>query len=98
MICSLLAKYPIKRIQIVLKLVKNPKEVLLNFDLDPCSLGFDGFEVWLLPRAARALESKLSPKKPPAKSNNRKAGYSLFTMDLIHGHYLGERRASQESR
>ncbi|KZS92832.1 hypothetical protein SISNIDRAFT_428820 [Sistotremastrum niveocremeum HHB9708] len=76
------SRYPTKRIQIVLKLVKTPKEVLLNFDLDVCAAGYDGKEVYLLPRAARALET----------------GYNLFTMDLIQGHYLGERRASQEDR
>lgn len=54
-----MSKYPARRIQIVLKLVSNPKEVLLNFDLDPCSLGFDGEELWLLPRAARALQSMI---------------------------------------
>lgn len=54
---SLLSSYPIKRIQIVLKLVKNPKDVLLNFDLDPCAMGFDGAELWILPRAARAIQS-----------------------------------------
>ena len=53
-----LANYPVKRIQIVLKLVESPKEVLLNFDLDPCSMGFDGKELWLLPRAARAIQSE----------------------------------------
>lgn len=53
-----MSKYPARRIQIVLKLISNPKEVLLNFDLDPCSLGFDGEELWLLPRAARALQSQ----------------------------------------
>lgn len=26
------------------------------------------------------------------------AGYSVFTMDLVHGHYLGERRATQPNR
>ncbi|KZT33711.1 hypothetical protein SISSUDRAFT_1036844 [Sistotremastrum suecicum HHB10207 ss-3] len=76
------SRYPTKRIQIVLKLVKTPKEVLLNFDLDVCAAGYDGKEVYLLPRAARALET----------------GYNVFTMDLIQGHYLGERRASQEDR
>lgn len=50
--------YPNKRVQIVLKLVKHPREVLLNFDLDICSMGWDGTELWLLPRAARALQSK----------------------------------------
>ncbi|KAF8319266.1 hypothetical protein DL93DRAFT_2094740 [Clavulina sp. PMI_390] len=79
---TFLATYPIKRIQIVLKLVASPKEVLLNFDLDQCAVGFDGKEVWMLPRAARALET----------------GYSVFTMDIVHGHYLGDRRASQDHR
>lgn len=50
-------RYPTRRIQIVLKLVESPKDVLLNFDLDICAIGWDGSEVWMLPRAARALES-----------------------------------------
>lgn len=57
------SEYPIKRVQIVLKLVKNPKEVLLNFDLDVCAMGYDGSNLLMLPRAARSLESerKLCP-------------------------------------
>jgi hypothetical protein len=55
---------------------------LLNFDLDPCAIGWNGSEVFMLPRAARALET----------------GYSVFTTDLIHGHYLSTRRATQEIR
>ena len=50
--------YPTRRLQIVLKLVKSPKDVLLNFDLDICAMGWDGSDLWMLPRAARALESK----------------------------------------
>lgn len=53
-----MSEYPTKRIQIVLKLVKHPREVLLNFDLDPCAVGYDGNDVYMLPRAARALESE----------------------------------------
>lgn len=52
------SRYPLKRLQIVLKLVKNPKEVLLNFDLDICAMGYDGESVLMLPRACRALESQ----------------------------------------
>lgn len=52
------SKYPTRRLQIVLKLVKTPKDVLLNFDLDICAMGWDGSDLWMLPRAARALESK----------------------------------------
>ncbi len=40
-----------------LKLVRDPKEVLLNFYLDICSMGWDGREPYLLPRAVRALQS-----------------------------------------
>jgi hypothetical protein len=55
---TLYSSYPTKRVQIVLKLVGNPRDVLLNFDLDVCAVGFDGQEVWMLPRFIRALESK----------------------------------------
>jgi hypothetical protein len=51
------ARYPLRRIQIVLKLAESPKDILLNFDLDICAMGWDGTELWMLPRAARALES-----------------------------------------
>lgn len=94
------SKFPLRRIQIVLKLVHSPKEVLLNFDLDVCSLCWDGSELWLLPRACRALESEFSLRSEAEVLLTRgpTAGYNVFTMNLIHGHYLGERRATQEAR
>lgn len=57
-------------------------ETLLNFDLDQAAMGFDGTGVWMLPRAARALVT----------------GYTTFTMDLVQGHYLNDRRATQDER
>lgn len=66
---NFLGEFPDRRIQIVLKIIKSPIEVLLNFDLDPCAVGFDGTRVLMLPRAARALET----------------GYTTFTMHLVHG-------------
>ncbi|KAL8655587.1 MAG: hypothetical protein Q9210_000797 [Variospora velana] len=74
--------YPNRRIQIILKLLPSPLDILLNFDLDVCAVGFDGSQVLMLPRCARALET----------------GYSTFTMDLIWGHHLGPRRETQEVR
>ena len=79
---NLLTSYPHRRIQIILKLLPSPTDVLLNFDLDACAIGFDGSRVLMLPRCARAIET----------------GYSVFTMDLVWGHHLGDRRASQENR
>ncbi|KAJ7016580.1 hypothetical protein C8F04DRAFT_1281023 [Mycena alexandri] len=76
------SRYPLRRVQVVLKLVKSPRAVLLNFDLDVCAMGWDGSELWMLPRTARALET----------------GFNVFTMNLIQGHYLSERRATQEQR
>ncbi|KAJ6532756.1 hypothetical protein DFH09DRAFT_133862 [Mycena vulgaris] len=76
------ARYPLRRIQIVLKLAESPKSVLLNFDLDVCAMGWDGTTLWMLPRAARALET----------------GRGVFTMNLIRGHYLSDRRASTQER
>lgn len=79
---NLLSSYPHRRIQIVLKLLHSLTDVLLNFDLDACAVGFDGSRVLMLPRCARAIET----------------GYSVFTMDLVWGHHLSHRRASQDSR
>lgn len=54
---TLYSEWPRRRVQIVLKLIGSPREVLLNFDLDICATGYDGKEAWLLPRCVRALES-----------------------------------------
>ncbi len=69
-----------KRLQIVLRLYQSPLHVLHNFDLDVLALGYDGTRVLLLPRGARAIET----------------GYSTFTMDLVHGQYLGNRHSPQD--
>lgn len=66
----------------ILKLVASPTEVLLNFDLDPCAIGFTGTTVFFLPRCARAIET----------------GYTVFTTDLVEGHHLGDRRETQLPR
>ncbi|KAI9780261.1 MAG: hypothetical protein M1839_006821 [Geoglossum umbratile] len=79
---TFLADYPNRRIQIILKSLSSPTAALLNFDLDACALGFDGTNVLMLPRCARALET----------------GYSTFTMNLIWGHHLRDRRATQDIR
>ncbi|PWW79756.1 hypothetical protein C7212DRAFT_355530 [Tuber magnatum] len=79
---TLVSNYPERRIQIILKMAKSEVEVLLGFDLDPCAMCWNGKEVRMLPRCARALET----------------GYTAFTMDLVYGHHLGDRRATQEIR
>ncbi|CAD6947944.1 unnamed protein product, partial [Tilletia controversa] len=72
-------RYPYRRVQVILKLCLNPMAILLNFDLDQVAVGYTGDEVWMLPRASRALVT----------------GYTTFTMDLIHGSFLESRKATQ---
>ncbi|CAD6925774.1 unnamed protein product, partial [Tilletia caries] len=59
--------YQHPRVRIVLKLFSNPMAILLNSDLDQFAIGYTGDEIWMLPRAARALVT----------------GYTTFTMELI---------------
>lgn len=79
---NFIPSYPHRRIQIILKLSPSPTDILLNFDLDACAIGFNGAHVLMLPRCARAIET----------------GYSVFTMDMVWGHRLSHRAASQEDR
>eukprot|EP01125_Pyxidicula_operculata_P005044 TRINITY_DN1852_c3_g2_i1.p1 TRINITY_DN1852_c3_g2~~TRINITY_DN1852_c3_g2_i1.p1 ORF type:complete len:1923 (-),score=635.24 TRINITY_DN1852_c3_g2_i1:335-6103(-) len=55
---TIVGQYPIRHIQIVLRIYKSPAEVLMGFDVDCCCVGFDGETVWVLPRAHRALTKR----------------------------------------
>eukprot|EP01119_Soliformovum_irregulare_P017405 TRINITY_DN516_c0_g1_i3.p1 TRINITY_DN516_c0_g1~~TRINITY_DN516_c0_g1_i3.p1 ORF type:complete len:1681 (+),score=670.06 TRINITY_DN516_c0_g1_i3:13-5055(+) len=52
---SIVSQYPYRHIQIILRMYASPAEVLMGFDVDCCSLGYDGKQVWMTPRAHRAL-------------------------------------------
>ncbi|KAI8049744.1 ankyrin repeat-containing domain protein [Syncephalis plumigaleata] len=54
-VVTLVSKYPYRHIQIVLRLYRSPAEVLMGFDVDCCSVGYDGKRVWALPRAREAI-------------------------------------------
>ena len=43
--------------QIILRCYNSPAEVLLGFDIDCCCVGYDGTDVWALPRALAAFET-----------------------------------------
>jgi hypothetical protein len=52
--------YPIRPIQIILRIYKSPAEILMGFDLDCCTIGYDGKQVWALPRARRAISTRMN--------------------------------------
>eukprot|EP01116_Phalansterium_solitarium_P024420 TRINITY_DN8953_c1_g1_i2.p1 TRINITY_DN8953_c1_g1~~TRINITY_DN8953_c1_g1_i2.p1 ORF type:complete len:876 (-),score=253.81 TRINITY_DN8953_c1_g1_i2:67-2694(-) len=53
---SIVSEFPRRHIQIVLRLYKSPAEILMGFDVDSCSVGFDGVKVWATARAVRSLK------------------------------------------
>lgn len=52
---TIISEFPYRHIQIVLRLYKSPAEILMGFDVDACSVGFDGDKVWMTPRCHRAM-------------------------------------------
>ncbi|KAH3745603.1 ankyrin repeat protein [Pelomyxa schiedti] len=55
---TILNQHPRRHIQIVLRIYMSPAEVLLGFDIDSCSVCYDGRNVWAIPRAIRALTKR----------------------------------------
>lgn len=58
---------PYKSALVALTIFQSPTEILSHFHLDAYAIGYDGRQVLMLPRCARAIET----------------GYSIFTTDLI---------------
>ena len=52
---SIVSQFPYRHIQIVLRLYSSPAEILMGFDVDSCSCGFDGKQVYMTPRCHQAL-------------------------------------------
>ncbi|EGG20107.1 poly(ADP-ribosyl)transferase [Cavenderia fasciculata] len=52
---TFLNEYPNRNIQVVLRLYQSPAQVLMGFDIDCCSVGYDGQNVYSLPRTRRAI-------------------------------------------
>ena len=65
-------------VRINLKINHSPLDILQKYSLDIASLGYNGHQVLMLPRCARAIET----------------GFNVFTMDLLWGHNLGHRQSS----
>jgi hypothetical protein len=53
-------RYPIRPIQVILRIYKSPSEILMGFDLDSCCVGYDGAVVWCLPRFRRAIKTHMN--------------------------------------
>ena len=54
---SFVSAFPFRIVQVVRTVFASPAQVLLDFDLDSCALGYDGSRVLAAPRALSALSS-----------------------------------------
>jgi hypothetical protein len=55
---TILNTHPYRHVQVVLRAYKTPAEVLLGFDIDSCTVGFDGKNVYCMERFKRALTKR----------------------------------------
>eukprot|EP01117_Protostelium_nocturnum_P006255 TRINITY_DN2256_c0_g3_i1.p1 TRINITY_DN2256_c0_g3~~TRINITY_DN2256_c0_g3_i1.p1 ORF type:complete len:1398 (+),score=544.34 TRINITY_DN2256_c0_g3_i1:123-4316(+) len=82
---TLVTEFPRRNIQIILRLYSSPAEILMGFDVDSCSVGFDGVKVWMNPRCARALKYQTNivdmTRRSPSYENRlikySKRGFSI---------------------
>lgn len=55
---TIVTQYPIRHIQIVLRLYKSVSEILTGFDVDCSCVAYDGSQVWATPRAVVAFTTQ----------------------------------------
>ncbi len=57
---TIVSQYPIRHIQIVLRLYKSVSEILTGFDVDCSCVAYDGQQVWASPRALAAFMTQVN--------------------------------------
>ncbi|KAH8067398.1 hypothetical protein JL720_12440 [Aureococcus anophagefferens] len=62
------ASWPLRRVQVILRLYSSPAEVLMGFDIDSCCAAYDGTRLLCLPRFRRAVNSSLNLVDPSRRS------------------------------
>jgi len=55
---TLVSQYPFRHVQIILRLYNSPSEILMGFDVDACTVGYDGNKVVVCPRTALAFATQ----------------------------------------
>ena len=55
---SIVSQYPNRHVQVIIRLHMSPAEVLHSFDIDSCSIGYDGKNIWCTSRAHYAITNK----------------------------------------
>ncbi|EXJ54315.1 hypothetical protein A1O7_09653 [Cladophialophora yegresii CBS 114405] len=57
---TIVSQYPIRHVQIVLRLYRSVSEILTGFDVDCSCVAYDGKQVWASPRALAAFMTQMN--------------------------------------
>eukprot|EP00697_Spironema_sp_BW2_P015776 gnl/Spiro4/6750_TR3486_c0_g1_i1.p1 gnl/Spiro4/6750_TR3486_c0_g1~~gnl/Spiro4/6750_TR3486_c0_g1_i1.p1 ORF type:complete len:1979 (+),score=693.93 gnl/Spiro4/6750_TR3486_c0_g1_i1:115-5937(+) len=77
---TIVSEFPYRHIQIILRLYKSPAEILMGFDVDSCSVGYDGTNVWMTPRCHCALVSQCNTIDISRRSPSYEVRLSKYSM------------------
>ncbi|KAK5056680.1 hypothetical protein LTR84_012212 [Exophiala bonariae] len=76
---TIVSEYPVRHVQIVLRLYKSISEILTGFDVDSSCVAYDGQHVWASPRAVAAFMTQVNSVDLTRRSpsyENRLSKYS----------------------
>ncbi|KAG2374940.1 hypothetical protein C9374_010314 [Naegleria lovaniensis] len=59
---------PVRTVQVILRIYKSPSEILMGFDIPSCCFGYDGSNVYCLPRAKESLVTRTNIVDPDRQS------------------------------
>ncbi|PGH19662.1 hypothetical protein AJ80_03817 [Polytolypa hystricis UAMH7299] len=87
---TIVSKYPIRHVQVVLRLYKSVSEILTGFDVDCSCFAYDGSQVWATPRAVAAVVTQtntidLTRRSPSYENRLAKyahRGFEVYWSDL----------------
>lgn len=76
---TIVSQYPVRHVQIVLRIYRSISEILAGFDVDCACVAYDGQQVWAAPRAIAAIMTQINAVDLTRRSpsyENRLAKYS----------------------
>lgn len=87
---SIISRFPIRHVQIILRLYQSVSEVLTGFDVDSSCVVFDGLQVWTTPRGLAAFAtqvnnidlSRRSPSYEMRLAKYRRWGFEIYWSGL----------------
>ncbi|KAJ3315480.1 hypothetical protein HDV04_003022 [Boothiomyces sp. JEL0838] len=86
---TIVREYPLRQIQVIFRLYKSPSEILMGFDIDCCCVGYDGNDVYGIPRFFGAVTyqrnvvdlSRRSPSYEYRLRKYSKRGFGVLIKD-----------------